>query len=57
MEGTNLLHYLDGKWVTEENAKLSVFDLTVLRGFGAFDFLRTFNKKTIFAARSHRQII
>jgi len=44
MEGTNQLHYMDGKWISEQDAKLSVFDLTILRGFGAFDFLRTFNK-------------
>jgi hypothetical protein len=25
------LHYLDGKWVKQEDAKISVFDLTVLR--------------------------
>eukprot|EP01114_Cavostelium_apophysatum_P007123 TRINITY_DN1886_c0_g1_i1.p1 TRINITY_DN1886_c0_g1~~TRINITY_DN1886_c0_g1_i1.p1 ORF type:complete len:275 (-),score=71.10 TRINITY_DN1886_c0_g1_i1:33-857(-) len=38
-------HYQDGKWVKEEDAKISVFDITVLRGFGVFDFLRTYNKK------------
>jgi len=39
------LHYLDGKWVTEADCKISAFDLTVLRGYGAFDFLRTYHKK------------
>lgn len=28
-----------------EDAKVSVFDVSLLRGFGAFDFLRTYNRK------------
>ncbi|MBI3620399.1 aminotransferase class IV [Candidatus Roizmanbacteria bacterium] len=38
-------HYLDGKWVDEAAARISVFDLSVLRGFGIFDFLRTYARR------------
>jgi branched-chain amino acid aminotransferase len=38
-------HYLNGKWVTANEMKISCFDLTVLRGFGVFDFLRAYNRK------------
>lgn len=37
-------HYLDGKWVADVDLKISAFDLSVIRGFGIFDFLRTYNK-------------
>lgn len=36
-------HYLNGKWVKENELKISAFDLSVLRGFGVFDFLRTYS--------------
>lgn len=39
------LHYLDGQWVKDEDLKISAFDLSVVRGFGVFDFLRTYRKK------------
>lgn len=38
-------HYLNGQWVADEDLKISVFDLAVLRGFGTFDYLRTYNFK------------
>lgn len=38
-------HFLKNQWVTDNRAKISVFDLAVLRGFGVFDFLRTYNRK------------
>jgi len=37
--------YLDGKWTEDSQAKISVLDLSVLRGFAIFDFLRTYGKK------------
>ncbi|MFN4213114.1 MAG: aminotransferase class IV, partial [Microgenomates group bacterium] len=37
-------HYLDGKWLKTEDLKISAFDLAVVRGFGVFDFLRTYNR-------------
>ena len=39
------MHYLNGVWVTNDKLTLSVFDLSVIRGFGVFDFLRTYHKK------------
>lgn len=33
---------------SEEDAKISVSDLSIQRGFGIFDFLKTINNKTIF---------
>ncbi|WP_320042409.1 aminotransferase class IV [uncultured Desulfobacter sp.] len=38
-------YYIDGKFVSEDEATLSVKDITVLRGFGVFDFLITYNKR------------
>ncbi len=40
---SNNLHYLNGNWVFADNLKVSAFDLAVSRGFGVFDFLRTYN--------------
>ena len=33
---------------SEEDAKISVSDLSIQRGFGIFDFLKTINNKAIF---------
>src|SRR3989344_5385116 len=38
-------HYLNGSWVGENDLKISALDIAVLRGFGIFDFLRTYGKK------------
>ncbi len=38
-------HYLNDQWVTSENLKISGFDLAVTRGFGVFDFLRTYQRR------------
>lgn len=45
-------HYVNGKWVEEDECKISVFDITVLRGYGIFEFLRTYNKVP-FMAEAH----
>ena len=37
------IYYLDGQFVEDTQARISVDDLSVLRGFGIFDFLRTYN--------------
>lgn len=47
-----MIHYLNGKFVKDEEAKISVFDLIVLRGYGVFDFLRTYNQRP-FLLREH----
>ena len=37
--------YVNGQYVNAEDAVLPVNDLAVIRGFGAFDFLRTYGGK------------
>lgn len=39
------VYYINGNYVPESEAKLSVFDLSILRGFGVFDYLRTYKKR------------
>ncbi len=41
-------YYIDGKFVQEDQASLSVKDITVLRGYGVFDFLVTYNKRPFY---------
>lgn len=41
-------YYINGKFVDEDSAQLSAKDLTVLRGFGVFDFLITYNKRPFY---------
>lgn len=36
------MYYVNGQYVQAEDAKISVLDLAVLRGFGIFDYLRTY---------------
>ena len=36
-------YYVDGEFVSEDQATVSVKDLSVLRGYGVFDFLRSYN--------------
>ena len=42
------IYYIDGEFVTEDKAVISAKDLTVLRGFGVFDFLITYNKRPFY---------
>lgn len=35
--------YIDGRYVDREDALIPITDLAVLRGYGVFDFLRTYN--------------
>ena len=37
------MYYLNGQYVKEEDAKISILDLAVLRGLGVFDYLRTYS--------------
>lgn len=39
------LNYFNNTWVDEKNLKISALDLSVMRGFGIFDYLRTYNNK------------
>ena len=41
-------YYINGKFVDEEAALIPAKDITVLRGFGVFDFLITYNKRPFF---------
>jgi branched-chain amino acid aminotransferase len=46
----SLIAYINGDYVSD--AKISVFDLGLQRGFGAFDFLRTYHGK-LFHVQDH----
>jgi branched-chain amino acid aminotransferase len=48
------IYYIDGQYVDEDKCVLSVKDIIVLRGFGVFDFLITYNKRP-FYLREHVQ--
>lgn len=37
------IFFVNGNFVKEDSAEISVNDLSILRGFGVFDFLRTYN--------------
>lgn len=39
------IFYVDGEFVSSEDAVISLNDMIVLRGYGIFDFLRTYNKR------------
>jgi branched-chain amino acid aminotransferase len=39
------IFYVDGSYLPEDRAVLSVNDLGLLRGYGVFDFLRTYNRR------------
>ncbi len=41
-------YFIDGKFVEDDAALISAKDITVLRGFGVFDFLITYNKRPFF---------
>ncbi len=46
------IYYVDGKFVPSDEAVLPVTDLAILRGLGAFDFMRTYAGKP-FCLRAH----
>src|SRR5262245_3988886 len=37
------IFYINGNYVPEDQAMLPVRDLSILRGYGAFDYLRTYD--------------
>ena len=49
---TDLICYVNGRFVPTSEASLPVQDLAILRGYGVFDFLRTYNGK-LFKLREH----
>lgn len=40
--------YVDGKFLPEDEVVVSAKDLVILRGFGVFDFLRTYHRKPFY---------
>jgi branched-chain amino acid aminotransferase len=38
-----MIFYVDGQFIDSENATIPITDLAVLRGYGVFDFMRTYN--------------
>jgi branched-chain amino acid aminotransferase len=42
------IYYVDGEYVAADEASIPVDDLAVLRGYGVFDFLRTYGGKPFF---------
>lgn len=49
-----MINYINEEFVKSDDAKISVFDLAVLRGYGVFDFFRTYNSKP-FKLKEHIQ--
>ncbi len=39
------IFYVDGEFVSSDDAVISLNDMIVLRGYGIFDFLRTYNRR------------
>lgn len=42
------IYYIDGEFVDDDKAVISARDLSVLRGFGVFDFLITYNRRPFY---------
>jgi branched-chain amino acid aminotransferase len=42
------VYYVDGKFVSDSEAVFPINDLGLLRGYGCFDFMRTYHGKAIF---------
>jgi branched-chain amino acid aminotransferase len=47
-----VFHYVNGKVVTEDEARISVFDLGLLRGYGVFDYVQLYKGRP-FHLRAH----
>lgn len=50
------IYYIDGAFVEAAEAKLPVSDLIILRGYGVFDFLRTYGGKPFHLAEHIRRL-
>jgi branched-chain amino acid aminotransferase len=42
------IYFVDGKFVEDSEAVFPINDLGLLRGYGCFDFMRTYNRRLIF---------
>src|SRR3989344_5570034 len=51
-----MLVYLNGQFVEESQAKISIFDLSYLRGIGVFETLRDYEGHLAFAARHYQRL-
>lgn len=51
------VYYLDGEFVAAAEARVPVNDLALLRGFGCFDFMRTYGGKVIFLRDHVRRLL
>ena len=51
------VYYVDGKFVPESKAVFPINDLGLLRGYGCFDFMRTYNGKVIFIKDHVRRLL
>lgn len=47
------IYYLNGRFLKKSRAKISVCDLGLLRGYGAFDYIVTYKKGKPFFLRKH----
>ncbi len=49
-----MIVYINGQFVEQEKAQISVWDIGLLRGYGGFEFLRTYHGK-LFHLQDHMQ--
>jgi branched-chain amino acid aminotransferase len=52
---TDKIYYVDGQFVPADQASIPVQDLAIVRGYGVFDFFRTYNGKPIQVERNLRR--
>lgn len=50
------VYYVDGQFVEDDKAVISVKDIVVLRGFGVFDFLITYNRRPFYLKEHVRRL-